>query len=146
MTTAEQLDRIAETLDKILLVLTTRTVPVKPKKPSRSRQARELAASLETTSEQFQAERVVALWAEVCPHCPQPVAMDAQRRRMCRELWAKVDGEEGVRNFFSVVAGNDWWSGRARPGKYTHTTAPARRPVGLFEAIDSMAKIIEDSS
>ena len=85
--------------------------------------------------------RVTDLWKELCYDCPQPVAITPDRAETLHHFWHDMDGEEGVRNVFQVVAGNDWLSGR--PVGRGRDTRQRSSGIGLFEVITNVLPIIE---
>lgn len=130
---------IDDKLARIITMIETRTV----KRPAsrRSRYAKQLAEAQEALMDQAIPRRVRELWAEICPDCPQPVQMDADRRQRARAFWQRLGGEEGVRSVFLTVAADDWLCGRVV--RSNGRTARRHRGVGLFEVIDHCAEIIE---
>jgi hypothetical protein len=96
----------------------------------------------ETTYDQTPIIRLPQLWAELCPHCPQPLPMTIDRKATARAYWEACGGEENVRALFSTVAADDWLSGRLVGRKGSPYSRP-RGAVGLFEAIKNASAILE---
>lgn len=129
--------RIAESLERIENLILTRSVVTPKKKDGRRVRLGRLAAEAkEALEDQEVPRRVLALWAELMPDHPQPIAgLDVERRTRCRDFWKRWGGEEGVRSVFLTISGDDWWCGRDRRNH--------RKPCGLWEAIAHAADIVE---
>lgn len=143
-TAIDLLKEIRSILADIRTDIRARTVVPKPKGKARRRGA--INDAMATVEENHAAERVVALWAEVCPDLPQPVAgLDAQRRRQCKELWDDLGGETGVKDLFQLIAVNDWLCGR-RCKQPNGSTGQRFRAYCLWDAIRNRRDVVEGNA
>lgn len=86
-------------------------------------------------------QSVLSLWKELCPSCPQPVALTDERKLEIEGFWTRFKDRDGVRNVFLTVAGNDWLCGRmvkGPRGPYSRHSA-----IGLFELIRNLPEVLE---
>lgn len=138
------LRHIAATLSRIEILLAKTPKSRRPKVNTGSRYTKMIAEQREAQADPTPIDGTLALWAEVCPSCPAPVAVDLDRRLMLREFWSKFQGEDGVRSVFEVVDASDWLSGRpVTSGRQQRRRS--RGPVTLFEVIKHHVEILEGS-